>query len=85
VNTLPPYQDRHGHAWIGSYDTDEEEAIRDTASEQQDTRRRKLSKWARDAGRRRHITRALRQSGYQIKEIARLLDVSTATVWRDLQ
>jgi len=24
----PPYTDRHGEHWIGSYDTDEEDAIR---------------------------------------------------------
>jgi DeoR/GlpR family transcriptional regulator of sugar metabolism len=46
---------------------------------------RRLSKWGKDAGRRRHITRALRASHYTQKEIATLLDVSTETVRRDLR
>jgi len=28
----PPYIDRHGEHWIGSYDTDEEDAIREAAA-----------------------------------------------------
>ena len=27
----PPYTDRHGEHWVGSYDTDEEDAIRESA------------------------------------------------------
>ena len=83
--SLPPFVNALDRDGGGSYDTDEEDAlIAESRCEPYPVSGRRLSAWALDAGRRRHIVRALRASGYTLKECSNLLGVSTEQVRRDV-